>query len=221
MKLTNKVTNIFFAVFAVIGLFMPIVAYKTALTGSEYNIVDIFSMLKGSSSSGAGTLLKNLGIYGYKGTAIVAAVGFALMLVLLAASLVISFTNAPYLVLTVTTGLGFASYVTAIIAFVKIGGAFVAGAIPISAITSLSGSGDVLTSLISSFANISEMGITSGAYVGVVCLGVMFIVNLLCFIFRKKLKVMDKDEAEEEQRRKSSKKSKKTKKATKSNKESK
>ena len=35
MKLTNKVTNLFFAFFAAIGLFMPIVGFKTMLMGQE------------------------------------------------------------------------------------------------------------------------------------------------------------------------------------------
>jgi hypothetical protein len=198
MKLTNKVTNIFFAVFAVIGLFMPIIGYKTALTGAEYNIVDMVNMLKGMNSSSGTSLLKNLQPYGYKGAAIATAVFFVLMLLMLLISLIISFFNVPYLALMITTGLGFASYVTAVSTFTAIGGAFVAGTIPLSAITSLSSgsSTNVLTSLLSSFANITQMGITSGAYVGVICLGIMFIVNLVYFIFRKKIKLMDNSEGE-------------------------
>lgn len=209
MKLTNKVTNIFFALFAIIGLFMPVVGYKTALTGGEYNIVDMINLLKSYDSSSGTSLLKNLEPYGYKVVAIVTVVAFIVMLVMLLSSFILAFTNAPYIAITLTTGLGFASYVTAICTFVRIGGAFVAGAIPISAISTLSDSSNVLSSLLSSFANITQMGITSGAYVGVICLGVMFIVNIICFCFRKKFILLDsKNDDEQKSHKKRNKKSK-------------
>lgn len=210
MKLTNKVTNVFFALFAIIGLFMPIVGYKTALTGGEYNIVDMINLLKGADSASGSALLKALEPYGYKTLAIVTMVAFIVMLIFLVASLILAFTNVPYLVLSISTGLGFASYVTAICTFVRIGGAFVAGSIPLSAISSLSGNTNALSSLLSSFASITQMGITSGAYVGVICLGVMFIVNIVFFCSRKKISELDSRSSDEHKshKKKSNKKSK-------------
>ena len=193
MKLTNKVTNVYFAAIAIISLFMPIVGYSTMLSGESYNIADMFGFLKDIDPNADVSLLDNLGQYGYKGVAIAVAVFFVLMLVCLLASLVLGFVNVPYLARAIVTGLGFASYIVAVVCFLKIGDAFVNGVIPTSAITSLvaTGDGDVLTSLISSFVSITKMGIASGAYVGMVSFGVLFAVNTLFFIFRKRIAQAD------------------------------
>lgn len=207
MKLTNKVTNVFFAAIAIISLFMPIVGYSTMLSGESYNIADMFGFLKGIDPNADVSLLDNLGQYGYKGVAIAVAVFFVLMLVCLLASLVLGFVNVPYLARAIVTGLGFASYIVAVVCFLKIGDAFVNGVIPTSAITSLvaTGDGDVLTSLISSFVSITKMGIASGAYVGMVSFGVLFAVNTLFFIFRKRIAQAD-GEPEQPQHKKTKRK---------------
>ncbi len=207
MKLTNKVTNVFFAAIAIISLFMPIVGYSTMLSGESYNIADMFGFLKDIDPNADVSLLDNLGQYGYKGVAIAVAVFFVLMLVCLLASLVLGFVNVPYLARAIVTGLGFASYIVAVVCFLKIGDAFVNGVIPTSAITSLvaTGDGDVLTSLISSFVSITKMGIASGAYVGMVSFGVLFAVNTLFFIFRKRIAQAD-GEPEQPQHKKTKRK---------------
>ena len=193
MKLTNKVTNVFFAAIAVIALFMPIVGYATVFTGAEYNIVDMINFLKNAGSGSDATLLSNLGIYGYRDEAIVVAVFFVAMLVLLVATIVLSFVNVPYLVRTVTTGLGLGCYITAAVAFVKIGNAFVAGMIPTTAITSLGQGGEenVLSQLIASFASVQKMGLAPGAVVGIICFAILFLVNLVFFILRKRFAEAD------------------------------
>ena len=198
MKLTNKVTNVFFTLIGVVALFMPIIGYSTMLTGASYNIVDMFKFLDSFDPNADVSLLDNLGQYGYKGVAIAVAVFFVLMLVCLLASLVLGFVNVPYLARAIVTGLGFVSYIVAVVCFLKIGDAFVNGVIPTSAITSLvaTGDGDVLTSLISSFVSITKMGIASGAYVGMVSFGVLFAVNTLFFIFRKRIAQADGEPAQ-------------------------
>ena len=202
MKLTNKVTNLFFAFFAVIGLFMPIVGYKTMLVGQEYSLVDMIKLLKGYDPSQGQTILGNLAKYGYKAIAIATVVCFVAMLVFLLVSIILSFTNVSYLVMCITTFLGFGSYVSASVLFCNIGAGFVGGKIPVSAITSLESNTDILSSLISSFASISKMGITTGAWVGMICLGIMFLVNLFFFIFRKKFDTIDKENSAKEKRAK-------------------
>lgn len=192
MKLTNKVTNLFFAFFAVISLFMPIVGYKTVLMGQEYSLVDMIKLLKGYDASKGQTILGNLAKYGYKAIAIATVVCFIAMLVFLLVSIILSFTNVSYLAMCISTFLGFASYVSASILFCNIGAGFVSGKIPVSAITSLESSTDILSSLISSFASVSKMGITTGAWVGMICLGVMFITNVVFFIFRKRFDESDR-----------------------------
>lgn len=191
MKLTIKVTNVFFGFFAVIALFMPIVGYKTMLMGQEYSLIDMIQLLKGYDASQGQTLLDNLAIYGYKTIAILTIVFFGAMLLFLLASIILACTNVPPLVMCITTFLGFGSYVTASVLFCRIGAGFVSGKIPVTAITTLNSNTDILSSLISSFASVSKMGITTGAWVGMICLGIMFIVNLLYFIFRKKIDLMD------------------------------
>ena len=124
MKLTNKVTNVFFAAIAIISLFMPIVGYSTMLSGESYNIADMFGFLKDIDPNADVSLLDNLGQYGYKGVAIAVAVFFVLMLVCLLASLVLGFVNVPYLARAIVTGLGFASYIVAVVCFLKIGDVF-------------------------------------------------------------------------------------------------
>ena len=203
MKLTNKVTNLFFAFFAVISLFMPIVGYKTMLMGQEYSLLDMIKLLKGYDASQGQTLLGNLAKYGYKAIAIATVICFIAMLVFLLVSIILSFTNVPYLVMCISTFLGFASYVSASVLFCRIGAGFVSGKIPVSAITSLNSSTDILSSLISSFASVSKMGITTGAWVGMICLGIMFLVNLFFFIFRKKFDEIDRrNEAKEKKHKK-------------------
>lgn len=213
MKLTNKVTNVFFGIIAVIGLFMPIVGYSTMLTGDSFNIVDMINFLKGIDPNADTSLLSNLGKYGFKEEAVLVAVFFIIMLVCLALTLIFGFINVPVLAITVVTGLGLGSYITAAAAFVKIGAAFVKGIIPVSAITSLSSTGDaggdILSALIGSFASVSKMGLAAGAYVGIACFAVLFLVNLVFFIFRKRFALMDGEKPKE----KKSKKSKKSKKA--------
>lgn len=192
MKLTNKVTNLFFAFFAVIGLFMPIVGFKTMLMGQEYSLVDMIKLLRGYDASQGQSLLDNLGKYGYKAIAVVTVVLFVAMLVFLLVNIILSFTNVPYLAMCIVSFLGFASYVSASVLFCRIGAGFVSGKIPVSAITSLQSNTDILSSLISSFASVTKMGITTGAWVGMICLGVMFAVNLVFFIFRKKFGEIDR-----------------------------
>lgn len=192
MKLTNKVTNLFFAFFAAISLFMPIVGFKTMLMGQEYSLVDMIKLLKGYDASQGQTLLGNLDKYGYKAIAIATLICFIAMLVFLLVSIILSFTNVPYLAMCIVTFLGFASYVSASVLFCNIGAGFTGGKIPVSAITSLQSNTDILTSLISSFASITKMGITTGAWVGMICLGIMFLVNLVFFIFRKRFNEIDK-----------------------------
>lgn len=192
MKLTNKVTNLFFAFFAAIGLFMPIVGFKTMLMGQEYSLVDMIKLLRGYDASQGQSLLDNLGKYGYKAIAVATVVLFAAMLVFLLVNIILSFTNVPYLAMCIVSFLGFASYVSASVLFCRIGAGFVSGKIPVSAITSLQSNTDILSSLISSFASVTKMGITTGAWVGMICLGVMFAVNLVFFIFRKKFGEIDR-----------------------------
>lgn len=205
MKLTNKVTNLFFAFFAAISLFMPIVGFKTMLMGQEYSLVDMIKLLKGYDASQGQTLLGNLDKYGYKAIAIATLICFIAMLVFLLVSIILSFTNVPYLAMCIVTFLGFASYVSAAVLFCNIGAGFTGGKIPVSAITSLQSNTDILTSLISSFASITKMGITTGAWVGMICLGVMFLVNLVFFIFRKRFNETDKrNEAKESKTKKKS-----------------
>lgn len=192
MKLTNKVTNLFFAFFAAIGLFMPIVGFKTMLMGQEYSLVDMIKLLRGYDASQGQSLLDNLGKYGYKAIAVATVVLFVAMLVFLLVNIILSFTNVPYLAMCIVSFLGFASYVSASVLFCRIGAGFVNGKIPVSAITSLQSNTDILSSLISSFASVTKMGITTGAWVGMICLGVMFAVNLVFFIFRKKFGEIDR-----------------------------
>lgn len=192
MKLTNKVTNLFFAFFAAIGLFMPIVGFKTMLMGQEYSLVDMIKLLRGYDASQGQSLLDNLGKYGYKAIAVATVVLFVAMLVFLLVNIILSFTNVPYLAMCIVSFLGFASYVSASVLFCRIGAGFVSGKIPVSAITSLQSNTDILSSLISSFASVTKMGITTGAWVGMICLGVMFAVNLVFFIFRKKFGEIDR-----------------------------
>lgn len=206
MKLTNKVTNLFFAFFAVISLFMPIVGYKTILMGEEYSLVDMIKLLKGYDASQGQTLLGNLAKYGYKAIAIATVVCFIAMLVFLLVSIILSFTNVPYLVMCITTFLGFGSYVSASVLFCNIGAGFVGGKIPVSAITSLESNTDILSSLISSFASVSKMGITTGAWVGMICLGIMFLVNVFFFIFRKKFDAVDRENEAKDKKAKHAKK---------------
>ena len=194
MKLTNKVTNAFFALMAVISLFMPIVGYSTLLTGDSFNLVDMIRMLSDIDTSAGSSLLDNLGTYGFRGQAITVVIFFVLMLVCLVATLVLSFVNVPYLVRTAVTGLGFASYIVAVSCFLSISAGFVKGVIPTSAITSLAATGgaeNVLSTLLSSFASITKMGIAAGAYVGLVSFGVLFLANLVFFIFRKRFAAAD------------------------------
>lgn len=191
MKLTIKVTNVFFGLFAIISLFMPIVGYKTMLMGQEYSLLDMINLLKGYDASQGQSLLKNLAIYGYKTIAILTIVFFGAMLLFLLVSIILAFTNVPAHVMCITSFLGFGSYVTASVLFCRIGAGFVSGKIPVSAITSLNSNSDILSTLISSFASVSKMGITTGAWVGMICLGIMFVVNVLYFIFRKKINLMD------------------------------
>ncbi|MBQ6380478.1 MAG: hypothetical protein IJJ41_02610 [Clostridia bacterium] len=195
MKLTNKVTNVFFALMAVVSLFMPIVGYSTLLTGDTFSLVDFINFLKDIDPNADTNLLSNLGEYGYRGLAIAVAVFFVLMLICLLLTLIFGFANVSYLARTIVTGLGFASYVAAVVCFLKIGNAFVSGAIPTTAITSLTaqGEGNFLTALISSFASITKMGIASGAYVGMISFGILLVVNLLFFIFRNKIAQADGD----------------------------
>lgn len=192
MKLTNKVTNLFFAFFAAIGLFMPIVGFKTMLMGQEYSLVDMIKLLRGYDASQGQSLLDNLGKYGYKAIAVATVILFVAMLVFLLVNIILSFTNVPYLAMCIVSFLGFASYVSASVLFCRIGAGFVSGKIPVSAITSLQSNTDILSSLISSFASVTKMGITTGAWVGMICLGVMFAVNLVFFIFRKKFGEIDR-----------------------------
>lgn len=212
MRLFNKVSNAFFGCIAFVGLFMPLIGYSTLLTGDTFNIIDMFDFLKGIDPNAETNLLTNLGQYGFKGEAIATAVFFIIMLVCLVAALVLSFVNVPYAVRLAVTGLGFVSYIVAVVCYLRIGNAFVNGVIPTSAITSLVATEDanVLTSLISSFASITKMGISTGVYVGTVSLGVMTVVNLVYVIFRKKFALMD-GEPELPQKRKKSKKGKKKK----------
>ncbi len=202
MKLTNKVTNLFFAFFAAVGLFMPIVGYKTMLMGQEYSLLDMIKLLKDYDPSKGQTLLGNLDKYGYKVIAIATLICFIAMLVFLLVSIILSFTNVPYLAMCIVTFLGFASYVSASVLFCRIGAGFVNGKIPVSAITSLKpSSGGILSSLISSFASVSKMGITTGAWVGMICLGIMFLVNLFFFIFRKKFDETDRQNEQKDKKK--------------------
>ena len=125
MKLTNKVTNLFFAFFAAVGLFMPIVGYKTMLMGQEYSLLDMIKLLKDYDPSKGQTLLGNLDKYGYKVIAIATLICFIAMLVFLLVSIILSFTNVPYLAMCIVTFLGFASYVSASVLFCRIGAGFV------------------------------------------------------------------------------------------------
>lgn len=215
MKLMNKVTNVFFALIAVIGLFMPIIGYSTMLTGASYNIVDMVSFLKSFDPNAEVSLLSNLGTYGFKDEAILAVVFFVLMLVCLLTLLIISFLNVPYLARMIVSGLGLASYIVAVVCYLRIGNAFVNGVIPTSAITSLvaSDSENILGSLIGAFASVTKMGLAAGAYVGMVSFGVLFITNTVFFIFRKRFALADGEEVpEKKSKHKKSKKGKKAKK---------
>ena len=217
MKLTIKVTNVFFSVIAIISLFMPIAGYSTLLTGESYNLVDLIKFVREIDPNADTSLLSNLGESGYRGVAIAVVVFFALMLVCLLVTTVLGFMNVPYLARTISAGLGFASYLTAALLFLKIGNAFVAGTIPTSAITSLVATEDanILTSLLTSFVSITKMGLAAGAFVGITCLGILFLVNLFSFIFRKKIAQADGEDIN------TSKKTKKVKKAKKSKKQEK
>ena len=209
MRLTNKVTNAFFGIIAAISLFMPLFGYKTLLTGNEFSLADMISFLKSIDPSSDASLLANLGTYGYKEEAIAVLVFFILMIVCLLALLILSFINVPYILRMINSGLGLASYITAVVLFTKICKAFVSGAIPTSAITSLaSGEGNIITALIGTFAQVSQMGVTTGVYVGIACFVILFCVNLVFFIFRKKF-----DESDGIKPKKAKKKAKKTKKA--------
>ena len=209
MKLTNKVTNAFFGIIAVIALFMPLAGYQTLLTAEEYNLMDIINLLKNINPQSDVTLLGNLGQYGFKEEAVLVVVFFVLALVLMAATLVLSVVNVPYLVRTAVSGLGAGSFIAAAVFFNKIGAAFAAGTIPTSAITSLSGGsneGSILSALLSSFASIQRMGVTVGVYVAVTCLIILFAVNLVFFIFRKKIALADGEKSAEKGKKKKSKK---------------
>ena len=194
MRLTNKVTNAFFGIIAAISMFMPLFGYKTLLTGNEFSLADMISFLKSIDPNSDASLLSNLGTYGYREEAVAVLVFFILMIVCLLALLVLSFVNVPYIVRMINSGLGLASYVVAVVLFTKICRGFVTGTIPASAITSLSaggGEGNILTALIGSFAQVSQMGVTTGVYVGIACFVIVFIVNLVFFIFRKKFDESD------------------------------
>lgn len=194
MRLTNKVTNAFFGIIAAISLFMPLFGYKTLLTGNEFSLADMISFLKSIDPSADASLLSNLGTYGYKEEAIAVLVFFILMLVSLVALLILSFVNVPYIVRMINSGAGLVFYILAVVFFTKICKAFVNGTIPASAVTSLSagaGEGNILTALIGSFAQVSQMGVTTGVYVGIACFVILFGVNLVFFIFRKKFNESD------------------------------
>ena len=193
MKLTNKVSNVFFALIGVVALFMPIVGYSTMLTGASYNIVDMFKFLDSFEPNADVSLLDNLATYGFKDEAILAVVFFVLMLLCLLLILILGFVNVPYLARMIVSAVGFASYIAAVVCFLRIGNAFVNGTIPTSAITSLvaAESDNILGSLIGAFASVTKMGIASGAYVGMVSFGVLFVVNTVFFIFRKRFAQSD------------------------------
>ena len=196
MKLTNKVTNAFFSIIAVIGLFMPLFGFSTLLVGEEYSLADLIGFLKDANFDAEHSLLRALEPYGFKTQAILVAVFFIVMLVCLLALLVLSFINVPYLVRTITSGVGLGAYITAVAFFSKICAAFVKGIIPTSAITSLASggqdSGDLLSSLVSSFVSVQKMGVTTGVYVGIACFAILFLVNLVFVIFRKRFDEADR-----------------------------
>ena len=213
MKLFNKVTNVFFGLIAVIGLFMPLVGFSTMLMGDSYNLVDIIRMAK-DMGGGETSILASLAEYGYQDEAVLAVGCFVLMLVCLLVLLVISVIDVPYAARWIVSGIGFAAYLTAIVSFVRIGNAFVDGVIPVSAITSLLGeqAQSSLGSLVGSFVAVNKMGIAAGAYVGVVCFGVLFVTNTVFFIFRKRFALADGESDKKESKKKKKKnKNKKTK----------
>ena len=179
MKLTNKVTNVFFTLIGVVALFMPIIGYSTMLTGASYNIVDMFKFLDSFDPNADVSLL--------------AVSFFVLMLLCLLLILILGFVNVPYLARMIVAGVGFAAYIAAVVCFLRIGNAFVNGTIPTSAITSLvaAESDNILGSLIGAFATVNKMGIAAGAYVGMVSFGVLFAVNTVFFIFRKRFAQSD------------------------------
>ena len=115
------------------------------------------------------------------------------MLLCLLLILILGFVNVPYLARMIVAGVGFAAYIAAVVCFLRIGNAFVNGTIPTSAITSLvaAESDNILGSLIGAFATVNKMGIAAGAYVGMVSFGVLFAVNTVFFIFRKRFAQSD------------------------------
>ena len=193
MKLTNKVTNVFFTLIGVVSLFMPIIGYSTMLTGASYNSVDMFKFLDSFDPNADVSLLDNLATYGFRDEAILAVSFFVLMLLCLLLILILGFVNVPYLARMIVAGVGFAAYIAAVVCFLRIGNAFVNGTIPTSAITSLvaAESDNILGSLIGAFATVNKMGIAAGAYVGMVSFGVLFAVNTVFFIFRKRFAQSD------------------------------
>ncbi len=191
MKLTNKVTNVFFIFFAVCGFFMPFITYSTSLLGTDgYSLLQLIQAAAGSSGS-AGSFLDTFEQYGYKSTLILIIMGIIIAVAALLALLILSFTNVSYLALAVCAVLSLCGYVITAVKLSAIGSAFVNGSIPISALTSSSDGGNWLTSLFGALVGIESMGPGFGVYSGIIVMSLLFVLNLLFFIFRRKVAEMD------------------------------
>lgn len=191
MKLTNKVTNVFFIFFAVCGFFMPFITYSTSLLGTDgYSLLQLIQTAAGSSGD-AGSFLDTFGQYGYKNTVILIIAGIIIAAAALIVLLILSFTNVSYLALAVCSALSLCGYIITAVKLSSIGSAFVNGSIPISALTSSSDGGNWLTALFGALAGIERMGPGFGVYSGIIVMSILLVFNLLFFIFRRKIAVMD------------------------------
>ena len=211
MRLTNKVSNVFFSLMGLLSIvFMPVIAYSAALVGSDsFSIYNLIVMAKDSTGTGSfSEILSSFATYGYKSTLLLIIAGFAAAIICMLAIIVLAFIKKiPYIVSAVLSAISLAGAIVADVFLGKLCRGIVSGTLPLSVFTSKQNQ-SFLQQLFGAFTGVRSANVSYGLVIAIIAIAVMLLINIVFFIFRKKIAELDGEKPEEKK-----KKSKKTKKA--------